>query len=66
MANDAIEGKDINTSIKKRAHEVIDNLSYKGQAAIQSGNGYKKRNRILKFHKQSKNKKRFDDSFEKK
>jgi hypothetical protein len=64
IANDAIEEKDIKTSIKQRAHDVIENLSDKSQATIQSGNGYKKRKRILKFHKQSKNKKRFDDIFE--
>jgi hypothetical protein len=67
-ATDAIDGKELNESVKKRAKESIGSLSEKTQARIQKGGNEDNIKGIMKKRKRSKKKlhykkEKYNDTF---
>lgn len=59
IATDAIDGKELNESVKERAKESIGNISEKTQSIIQKGGHESDIKGIIKKRKKSKNKLNF-------
>jgi len=63
IATDALDGRNVENSIKERGHEAINSLKNKVEYHIQKGSGKRKKSKLTKRHKKRTKQDIFDHEF---